>query len=79
MLLPPSPLSAQIARPQDELVDQCEQLVSGVAPQSLRDNDSLRRSLSGHLEQMQGSLDQLMVERPRRNILRRAKHSNLEG
>ena len=63
----------------DELVDQCEQMVSGVAPQSLRDNDSLRRSLSGHLEQVQGSLDQLMVERPRRNILRRPKRSNVEG
>ena len=54
----------------DNLVEQCQQLVAGVAPQSLRDSDSLRRSLSSNLSSVQNSLDQLMVERPRRNIIR---------
>ena len=62
----------------DQLVDRCEQLVSGVAPQSLRDNDSLRNKLCGRLAGVQSSLDQLMVERPRRNILRGRKQSGSE-
>ena len=44
--------------------------MQGVQPQSLRDNDSLRRSLSTKLSAVQSSLDQLVVDRPRRNILR---------
>jgi hypothetical protein len=62
----------------DELVDRCEQLMSGVQPQSLRDNDSLRRSLSTNLASVQSSLDQLMIERPRRNIIRPSRRSQRE-
>jgi hypothetical protein len=54
----------------DELVVRCEQLMNGVQPQTLRDNDSLRRSLSTNLSAVQSSLDQLVVDRPRRNIIR---------
>ena len=54
----------------DELVTRCESVMHGVQPQSLRDNDSLRRSLSTNLSAVQSSLDQLLVDRPRRNILR---------
>ena len=63
----------------DDLVERCQQLVSGVAPQSLRDNDSLRKSLSSNLSSVQSSLDQLMVERPRRNIIRPSRQSRSEG
>ena len=63
----------------DQLVDQCERLVSGVAPQSLRDNDSLRNSLCGRLSGVQSSLDQLMVERPRRAILRGRRPADTEA
>ena len=62
----------------DDLVEQCEQLVSGVAPQSLRDSDSLRASLSSNLASVQNSLDQLLVDRPRRNIIRPAKQTRSE-
>ena len=55
----------------DALVNRCEQLMSGVQPQGLRDNESLRRSLSTNLATVQSSLDQLLVDRPRRNIIRR--------
>ena len=54
----------------DELVARCEQMVSGVQPQQLRDNESLRRSLATNLSTVQSSLDQMLVDRPRRNILR---------
>ena len=54
----------------DDLVQRCELLVDGVQPQQLRDNESLRRSLSTNLSTVQSSLDQLLVDRPRRNILR---------
>ena len=62
----------------DDLVERCQQLVSGVAPQTLRDNDSLRNSLSSNLASVQSSLDQLMVERPRRNIIRPSRSSRSE-
>ena len=54
----------------DDLVERCESLMNGVQPQSLRDNEGLRRSLSTKLSSVQSSLDQLLVDRPRRNILR---------
>ena len=54
----------------DDLVQRCELLVDGVQPQQLRDNESLRRSLATNLSTVQSSLDQLLVDRPRRNILR---------
>lgn len=54
----------------DDLVRRCERLVEGVQPQQLRDNESLRRSLATNLSTVQSSLDQLLVDRPRRKILR---------
>lgn len=59
----------------DELVGRCEQLMNGVQPQGVRDNDSLRRSLSTNLATVQSSLDQLLVDRPRRNIIRPSRQS----
>jgi hypothetical protein len=49
--------------------------MNGVQPQSLRDNQSLRRSLSTNLSTVQSSLDQLLVDRPRRNIIRPFRQS----
>jgi hypothetical protein len=57
----------------DDLVSQCQQVVSGVEPQSLRDNQVLRMSVAGKLSQVQSVLDDLLVDRPRRNILRRPR------
>ena len=54
----------------DDLVQRCELLMDGVQPQQLRNNESLRRSLATNLSTVQSSLDQLLVDRPRRNILR---------
>ena len=55
----------------DELVSQAEQIVQGVEPQSLRDNHVLRQTVASELGGIRNSLDSLMVDRPRRNILRR--------
>lgn len=63
----------------DDLVEQCQRLVAGVAPQALRDSNSLRTSLSSKLASVQSSLDQLMVERPRRNIIRRSRPTRSEA
>lgn len=54
----------------EELVDRCEHLIRGVEPQRLRDSETLRRSISTQLSAVQSSLDQLMINRPRRNIIR---------
>ena len=57
----------------DELVSQCQRIVQGVAPQRLRDNQMLRRHVATHLSTVQSVLDGLLVDRPRRRILRTAK------
>ncbi len=57
----------------DELVDQAQQIVQGVQPQSLRDNQTLRQTVATELVEVQSVLDGLLVDRPRRNILRRPR------
>ena len=57
----------------DQLLEQCQQVVQGVEPQTLRDNTVLRQSVASELSQVQNVLDDLLVDRPRRNILRRPR------
>lgn len=57
----------------DELVHRAQQVLGGVEPQQLRDSTSLRQRLVTQLAGVQSSLDGLMVDRPRRNILRRPR------
>jgi len=57
----------------DQLVADAQQVVRGVEPQSLRDNQGLRRHVASELSRVQSVLDGLLVDRPRRNILRRPK------
>ncbi len=57
----------------DRLVDQAREIVTGVQPQSLRDNHVLRQSVAQELGEVQTVLDDLLVDRPRRNILRSPK------
>lgn len=54
----------------DELVERAQQVVRGVAPQQLRENQPLRQQVATQLSAVQSVLDGLMVERPRRNLLR---------
>jgi hypothetical protein len=56
----------------DDLVARAQRAVRGIAPQDLRDSGSLRREVAARLVEVRGSLDALLVERPRRRILRQA-------
>jgi hypothetical protein len=55
----------------DELVEQVQQLTSGVTPQGLRDDRPLRQHVASQLAAAQSVLDGLLIDRPRRNIVRR--------
>ena len=57
----------------DDLVQRAQIVLHGVEPQQLRDNSSLRQRLITQLASVQSSLDGLMVDRPRRNILRKPR------
>jgi uncharacterized coiled-coil protein SlyX len=57
----------------DALVDNARSIVSGVQPQQLRDDASLRQNIATQLSTVQATLDGLLVDKPRRNILRRGK------
>jgi hypothetical protein len=60
----------------DELVEQAKRVVSGVEPQELRDNDGLRRHVATQLSQVQSVLDGMMVDQPRRRIIRSTPSAN---
>ena len=57
----------------DQLVSQAQRVIRGVEPQDLRDNAGLRQHVATEMSQVQSVLDGLLVDRPRRNILRRPK------
>lgn len=57
----------------DSLVQDAQRVIRGVEPQTLRDNDGLRQHVALELSRVQSALDGMLVDRPRRNILRRAK------
>lgn len=62
----------------DSLVDQARQVVSGVEAQTLRDNDGLRQHVAAQLAQVQSVLDGMLVDRPRRRIVRAQPLANGE-
>ncbi len=55
----------------DGLVNQCQRIVRGAQPQTLREDASLRNRIAGQLSAVGASLDGLLIDRPRRNLLRR--------
>jgi hypothetical protein len=57
----------------DTLVERAQQVVQGRDPQELRENQVLRTSVASELAEVQNVLDDLLVDRPRRNILRRPR------
>jgi hypothetical protein len=54
----------------DDLVTQAQRAVRGVVAQDLRDNQSIRREVGAQLARVQTSLDAMLIDRPRRRILR---------
>jgi len=57
----------------DELVNQVQQAVRGVEPKALRTDLPLRQRVATQLAGIQSVVDGLLVDRPRRNILRRPR------
>jgi hypothetical protein len=66
-------LNVQSSEQLDQLVEQAKHIVRGVQPQQLRDNQSLRQQIAGQLSAVQSQVEGLLVDRPRRNILRRPR------
>ncbi len=56
----------------DELVIQAQRVVRGVAAQDLRDSQSVRQEVASQLATVRTTLDAMLIERPRRRILRNA-------
>jgi hypothetical protein len=59
----------------DELVERAQRAVRGVGAQDLRDSGALRQRVTTELSRVQTALDDLLVDRPRRRILRQAPSS----
>jgi hypothetical protein len=57
----------------DELVQQAQNIVRGIQPQELRENLDLRQQVADQLSGVQSVLDDLLVDRPRRNIMRKPR------
>ena len=55
----------------DDLIERARSIVEGVQPDELRNRDALRERVAQQLGQVRQSLDVLMVDAPRRRILRR--------
>lgn len=57
----------------DQLVADCQRIVRGVQPQQLREDQGIRQHVATELSRVQSVLDGLLVDRPRRNILRKPR------
>jgi hypothetical protein len=63
----------------DQLVEQAQQMVSGVTPQDLREDGDLRHQIATQIRQVQNDLDEMIVDRPRRQIIRTNHSRNGES
>ncbi len=63
----------------DQLVEQAQQLVQGVTPQDLRDNEGLRQHVAAEMSEVQAQVEEMIVERPRRQIIRANPSRNGEN
>jgi hypothetical protein len=60
----------------EALIEQAQQIVQGVEPQRLRDQDALRQHVATQLSGVQAALDGLLVDQPRRRIIRSTPTGN---
>jgi hypothetical protein len=54
----------------DRLVAQAQRAVRGIGAQDLRDSGDLRHRVASELSLVRSALDGMMVDRPRRKIIR---------
>lgn len=66
-------LNVRSSQQLDQLVADCQRVIRGVEPQALRDNAGLRQHVATEMARVGSVLDGLLVDRPRRNILRRPR------
>ena len=66
-------LNVRSSQQLDELVSQAQRITRGLEPQQLREKSPLRQQIATQLSGVQSVLDGLLVDRPRRNLLRRAR------
>jgi hypothetical protein len=59
----------------DALVAEAQRAVRGIGAQDLREGGGLRQAVASQLGQVQTSLDAMLVDRPRRRILRQSAGS----
>jgi hypothetical protein len=57
----------------DALVEEAQQVIRSMRPQQLREDTELRQHIAAQLGAVQGVLDELLVDRPRRAILRKPR------
>jgi hypothetical protein len=62
----------------DALVEQAQRIVEGVGPQDLRDNEGLRQHVATQLSRVQSELDGMLIDQPRRRIIRTIPSTNGE-
>ena len=55
----------------NQLVEKAQSVLRGVRPNALRKSNGLRQHVATQLSSVQATLDGMMVDRPRRNIIRR--------
>jgi len=55
----------------DNLVADAQRVIRGIEPQSLRDDAGLRQQIATEMSRVESVLDGMLVDKPRRNILRR--------
>ena len=68
-------LNVSSNRELDALVEQAQRAVQGVGAQDLRDSTALRARVSAQLARVETALDALLIDRPRRRILRQTSSS----
>jgi hypothetical protein len=72
-------LNVRSSRELDDLVEQAQRLVRGVTPQALRDDGGLRQAVAAEMARVRTDLEALIVERPRRRIVRSVTSTNGES
>lgn len=59
--------------PLNDLVGQCQQIIGGVTPTALRQEQPLRQHIAAELSAVTSNLEGLLVDRPRRRVLRQPR------
>ncbi len=57
----------------EQLVETAQKALTGAAPTAVRESSALRQTITGQLASVRAGLDQLLVDQPRRRILRQSR------